>query len=159
TISVSIIMNKIYCTTNANRIYLINDYFDKRESVKDNFFKWYNINAGRFLIKTLALIPWKYFTGFQDMHLPSPYLKSTFEELWKKEYDFLDLASTYKFRDSRGLNQNVFKYWQFASGNFQPGKELGKYYNLGLEYEQAIKSIREQRHKLICLNDSDLIED
>lgn len=157
--SIAIARDKTHGTLNANGIYMINKYFNKKSSVQKNLTKWYNWKSGKYLLRTLSLSSWGYFTGFQDTHLPSPYLKSTFNTVWEKEYEALNQACNYKFRDSRGYNQNLFKYWQFASGNFEAGKDLGKYYNVGLKYRAATDALKNQKHKMICLNDSEVIND
>lgn len=143
----------------SNGIYVINKYFNKKKSIMKNFIKWYNPISGKYLVKTLLLTPWSYFTGFQIDHLANAYLKSTFEAMWEKENDILKFTSTHKFRDKRDQMQYLFKYWQLASGNFKPGKKLGKYFNLGVSHKEAIQTIINQKSKLICLNDSEEVDD
>lgn len=156
--SIAIMRDQVHGTLTSNSIYLLNKHFNKRNSLKKNFLKWYNFKAGKYFIRTLMLTPWNYFTGFQETHLPSPYLKSTFEEIWELEYKTLDEANRFKFRDPRGYNQYLFKYWQFATGNFEPSKKIGEYYNVGLRYKESISALNDQKYKMICLNDSDVIE-
>ena len=35
-----------------------------------------------------------YYAGFKEFHLPVPYLKSTFEEIWEKEPQLLEETRT-----------------------------------------------------------------
>lgn len=151
--------DEVHGSAVQNSVYVINKYFNKNQSIKENFTKWYRPMYGSFLIKTLLLTPWKYFTGFYTTHLANAYLKSTFEEVWEKETQRLNFTCSNKFRDKRDVMQFVFKFWQLASGNFIPGKRLGKSYSIGESFETVIKAIQEQRHALICLNDNDLIND
>ena len=55
--------------------------------------------------------------------------------------------------------QYLFKYWQLASGNFKPIGKIGEYFNLGEKSDQAIQAIKNQKYKLICINDSEVIDD
>ncbi len=158
-IDIAIKADEIHGSAAQNSIYIINKYFDKKKSIRKNFSKWYNPIYGKYLIKTLLLSPWNYFTGFHVSHLPNAFLKSTFIEVWEKESDRLIFTSSNKFRNKSDLTQYIFKFWQLASGNFKPGKAMGKNFNLGKNLESAVTAIEKQNYKLICLNDSDLIND
>jgi len=158
-LDVSIRADEIHGSAVANCTYAINRYFDKNKTIKENFSKWFNPSYGKYLIKTLMLSSWKNFTGFQTTHLATSYLKSTFEKVWEREETNLKATSQHKFRDKRDLMQFIFKFWQLAEGNFMPGKLLGKNYNLGKELDSALHAIKNQHHKLICLNDNDGIKD
>lgn len=142
-----------------NSVFIINKYFNKNKVIKDNFTKWYNPMYGRNLVKTFLLTPWRYFTGFYTPHLPNAYLKSTFREVWDKETDQLVLTSSHRFRNKLDLTQYIFKFWQLASGKFKPGKVMGRAFCIGGELELVINAIEKQKYKLMCLNDSDLIDD
>lgn len=158
-LDIAIKKDEIHGSAVINGMYVINKHFDKNQSIKSNLFKWYNPINGKSLIKTFLLMPWNYFTGFRTTHLANAYLKSTFEEVWEKEYDRLNFTNTNKFRDKRDVMQYVFKFWQLASGNFRPRGELGKFFNLGEDFELAIQAIQNQKYKLICLNDDEKIQD
>ena len=56
-------------------------------------------------VKSLLLLPWSmgFIPGFINPHLPNAYLKSTFEEVWDKEYELLDATSKHKFRCSQDV--------------------------------------------------------
>lgn len=82
---------------NANAIYILNKHFSKKSILKGNFKKWYNPKSGKYILRTVALSLWNYITGFEDMHLASPFLKSTFIEVLEKEYQALDEACIIKF--------------------------------------------------------------
>ena len=140
-----------------NAIVLINKYFNKKDVIKQNPFKWYNLKYGSNLIKTLLLTPWNYFTGFYTPHLPNAFLKSTFEEVWEKENELLELTSSHKFRTKLDLTQYIFKFWQLASGNFSPRRNMGKAFDIGSDLNEIEEVIKKQKFKLICLNDSEKI--
>jgi hypothetical protein len=66
------------------------------------------------------LLKWPYMAGFDNFHVSSPFLKSTFKEVWDKEREVLEETSKSKFRRVTDVNQYVFQLWQIYSGNFEP---------------------------------------
>ena len=93
--------------------------------------------------------------GFINPHLPNAYLKSTFEEVWDKEYELLDETSKHKFRCSQDVNQYIFRYWQYMTGKFSPVnmKKQGEFYYIGQQFEECCNALRNQKHKMMCIND------
>lgn len=72
------------------------------------------------MCRTIFLLPWPNFTGFYDSHLPTPYLKSVFREVWQKESSILRRTSKSKFRSYGTVNPYLFRYWQLVTGQFSP---------------------------------------
>lgn len=142
-----------------NSLYIIKKYFSKEDVLHKNIFKWYNLKYRKLLFKTILLTPWKQITGFYVDHLTNSYLKSTFEDIWEKEHKRLEYTALNKFRDIRDVNQYVFKFWQLASGKFIPGKKIGRNYNLATELPEALNAIVGDTQKIVCLNDSEEIEE
>lgn len=136
---------------------IINDYFHKNEVIKKNFFKWFNVKYGKQLVRTISLMPWNEFPGLLHQHLPNSYLKSTFEEVWKKESKILNEVTEHKFRQSLDLNQWLFENWQICSGNFHPRKaNIGKSFSItddDNENKKVYNAIAKGKYKLICIND------
>lgn len=97
-----------------------------------------------------------YFPGFEEHHLASPYLKQTFVELWQKEYKTLDQVSKEKFRTPFDVSQRVFRYAQLASGRFHPVPKAsrGEAFQLWMNPDDMYDAIRNENHKMICLNDT-----
>ena len=60
-----------------NNMCIINSSFRKYEVLRKNIWKWISPQAGNKLLRTLALLPWRNFSGFYDHHLPQGYRKST----------------------------------------------------------------------------------
>ena len=104
------------------------------------------------------LYKWPYMAGFDNFHLPAPFLKNTFKEVWDKEKDALEETSSSKFRRVTDINQYAFQLWQIYTGNFEPKsyKEVGKFFNLSNNNEELFKCIDNQSVEQICINDSDL---
>ncbi|MDD5800792.1 MAG: hypothetical protein PUD09_09200, partial [Coriobacteriales bacterium] len=63
----------------------------------------------------------------------------------------------HRIRNILDVNQYLMKYWQIASGKFNPVNEekIGKYFQIGRDDKLIEKNIKEQRYKMICLNDVD----
>lgn len=142
----------------ANDMNVINRHFEKKTVMRDHWFKWFSPKYGRSLLKTILLLPWGRFPGFFNDHLPVPFLKSTFEELWSLEKDVLHEVSTHRFRDcSHDVNQWLMRYWQFCKGDFVPvSPNRGKYY--GKVDEEVIRVLTSQKKAIICINDTEIVE-
>lgn len=147
---------------NGNDIEIINSCFDKSTCMKKDFSKWFSPKNGiKRVIKTLALNMWPWFPGFYYNHLPSNFLKSTFETIWEKEYDVLDETCSFKFRSKLNCNQWLMKFWQLAEGTDIPRSvSIGKCYHLkDNNFDEACEAVRSGKYRLICLNDTDKITD
>lgn len=99
---------------------------------------------------------WPWFPGFHYDHLPSSFLKSTLETVWDLEYDILDNTCNDKFRSKRNVNQWLFKYWQLASGNFEPrSTKFGLVFHLkGFPNKRLKEAIETNKYGMICINDT-----
>ena len=84
---------------NGNDVELINIHFDKKECMRKNFCKWFSpVNGWKSIVRTTALaFIWKWFPGFYYNHLPSNFLKSTFEEVWGLEEETLRATCTVSY--------------------------------------------------------------
>ncbi len=77
---------------------IINKYFDKRKLFHNNPYALFNHrysisnNWGNFL----SLYNRK-FSSFYSTHLPQPFLKSVFEEVWQTEETYLKEVSSHRF--------------------------------------------------------------
>ncbi|OYO51123.1 hypothetical protein CG709_19995, partial [Lachnotalea glycerini] len=142
---------------NGNDMELINIHFKKKQVMKRDFWKWYNpVNGFKMLVRTTLLIKWPWFPGFYYNHLPSNFLKSTFEEVWGIEGETLDATCMDKFRTKSNVNQWLFKFWQLASGNFIPSSpKVGRSFNIkDKTFPATIEAIETGQYKLICVNDT-----
>lgn len=152
-----------------NDIDLINKNFNRHKGDKltkrgialKHFWKWFNPRYGVRLIDTLLLMYWKTFTGFLNYHQPQPYLKKTFEHVWSKEPETLARVSGSKFRSNMDVNQYLFRYWQFASGEFYPDSVKNaflrrKYVELRTlaDVEKACAEMISGKFQMYCLNDA-----
>ena len=140
-----------------NNTAVINSHFDKKTSLQKNWKKWINLEYGVFnLLRSATFLPYPNFTGFLNPHLPAPFLKSSFEAVWRAEPGILDFVSSNKFRSKLDVNQYLIRDWQIVSGNFEPKNwyREGKYYGVSNASINQIKSdIQRKKYKLVCLND------
>lgn len=139
-----------------NNVQLINQCFCKFNVLKSNASKWFNIRYGTDLLRTLALLPWPYFTGFRNYHLPCALLKTTMEDVWSKYGDLLSETSASKFRSINDCTHWLFRYWQLVKGNFQPinVKSDSVYCEIAEDTLTYIEDIIvNQKKKIVVLND------
>ena len=143
-----------------NGIESINSHFNMKDSISKNRFKWYNYKYGLSnLYRNVVLSAWPNFPGIKFFHLPTAFSKSTFEEVWKEERDLLDRTCKNKFRTKEDVNQYLIRDWQLASGKFYPrSTNFGKYYEISDDNLEIIQDIKSGKHKMICINDSEKIE-
>ena len=148
------------CIVMANNTLMINKHFNKKKVIRQNISKWLKLSYGRYLLKSLSLMQWGFFSGFQDSHLPQPYLKRTFEDVWIECEDVLKETTQHRFRDISDVNQSLMRYWQIVSGEFSPYNvfRYRKYYEIADDNIDSIcKEISNPRKPLFILNDSDHI--
>ena len=145
-----------------NNLEALNRHINKREVLKKNRRKWFHYSYGIDMLRNLALLPWSRFTGFVDPHMPQPFLKSTFQEVWEKESEVLEETSASKFRSCSDVNQYLFRYWQLAKGNFVPiSMRDTKYITMNmtnLRRGEVSEMIASPKYTMICLNDDESID-
>ena len=133
----------------ANDVMVINDHFNKRDVVKKNLDKW-------LCLKNIYMLPVESFSSFDNPHLPLAYNKTTLNAVWDAEPTLLDETCSHKFRTDADVNQWLFRYWQFATGNFEKGKPQGKFFSIGRDDSQIKEAIESKKYKMICLSDDNV---
>lgn len=143
---------------------LINEHFNKRKSVKRDFFKWFNLAYPFYSLRNMLYLRIRKsrFNGFENHHLPQGYLKKTYDEVWMSCEKDLIRTSRSRFRQYGDIAPWLLRYWQLASGKFTPYNVYkdGRYISIRDDNVAEItECIRHPKYKLICLNDSDLLTD
>lgn len=144
-----------------NNVKTINRHFDLRKVFRKNFPKWFSFNYGVlsfFGLINLIFLFWNGVSRFRSPHLPIAYLKETFAKVWLAEPERLHQTGLSKFRSSSDLTQWLFRYWQLMTGKFHPANALGKQFDFVGDSTQNLaiyKAIRQQKHKVVCLNEFD----
>lgn len=142
---------------NGNDIELINTHFNKKECFKKHFSKWFSLRNGfKRVFKTMVLNIWPWFPGMYYNHLPSNFLKSTFETVWSEEGEVLNETCMDKFRTKSNCNQWLIKFWQLASGIPLPrSTSIGRCFHIKDRlFDEMLSSISSGRYKMICINDT-----
>lgn len=148
-----------------NDVSLINEHFDFKDTIQNNYKKWFNPKYGlKYNIQNLTLKQCPRFPGFKNFHLPQPFLKSTFYEIWEKEPEVLNEVCEHKFRSRDDVNQWLVKSWQICTGKFFPAKVKNRGILIDFEkndeqaeLQKCLKIIRGNKYKMICVNDGDTI--
>jgi len=139
-----------------NNVKLINRHFDKTEVFQKHHDKWFHPSYGFKARWNYLLRPYGKFITLRTPHNAQPYLKSSYEEVWRACGEELCATSVNRFRALDDLTPELFRAWQICSGNFIPLNTYKdtKMFPLMLCPRKAIKAIRAQSYNLICLNDN-----
>ncbi len=145
-----------WAKTIKKSVRIINRHFDKREVMSRFHDKWYNKIYGKKGRITRLLSCWPKFVTMRTPHNAQPYLKHTFEEVWAVVGAELTESSTHRFRSADDLPPELFRTWQICKGDFEPYNTYAdtKMFPLVIKPRQAVKAIRDQSYKLVCLNDN-----
>ena len=140
---------------------LINSHFRRWDTVRQSPKRWFGKHLGlKGIIMSLLLSKQRLFVGFSNYHIEQAYLKTTFNEVWEKEHDFMASSCT-RFREEVTANPYIFRYWQFATNRFFPMKRNGVYSFLIKRdvLNQIEKILQDNSISSICINDSSLCSD
>lgn len=152
------VMSYIY----LNNIVTLCKYFDKRECVRQHPLHYFHIGyPPLYFFYNLLELSFPKYTGLYTVHGPTPFLKSTFREVWEKEPELLTAVSTHRFRSRGDVSQYLFREWQKLSGNFCPGNITRDfaYFNISEDNTKLLKVLRGQKRRVVCLNDSYELKD
>lgn len=133
---------------------IINRHFQKKMILKNNLCKYLNFKYGKYNLSTLCCMPYRRILGFYEAHNGTPYLKSTFKEVWNKEFEILNETCKHKFRTPQDVNQYLIENWQFCKGNFIPCKNKTKFVKIFDDINKSCEIIEKQKVPMVCLNDT-----
>ena len=85
--------------------------------MKKHFSKWVNLAYGWNALRNLIFLD---NIDLKDLQIIIQlfFLKSEYEDIWKKEYESLDDTSLHRFRSKLDVNDWLIRYWQLTRGNF-----------------------------------------
>ena len=141
-----------------NNSLALSRHFDKRDNVRSQPGKYFKVGyPPMYFFYNFLELAFPLFTGFCTLHGPSPFLKSTFEEVWEKEGELLRRTCSHRFRNREDVNQYLFREWQKLSGNFCPRNitRRFRYYNVEDHNPGLLQTMRERRTDIICINDAE----
>ena len=139
-----------------NNIRIINKHFDKKKVMNEFHEKWFHKSYGFKARWNYILQPYNKFVVLRTPHNAQPYLKSTFTTAWESAEKELSESASHRFRSVNDLTPELFRTWQICLGHFEPYNTYQdtKMFPLMVKPYQAIKAIKNQSYKLVCLNDS-----
>ena len=136
---------------------IVGKHFKKKDIIKKNWRKYFDLRNGTEIIKTLLCLPFHDLVGFNEMHTAYSYLKETYREVWETEGYELEESCKVKFRGEFSINHHVMRYWQMAKGNIAVRRvdfsKMCDIYKSGDE-KTAIRCIENGRPSMICINDN-----
>ena len=148
-----------------NNIILINEKFDRQDVLRKHRAKFYSLvdKKGFLTNVSMAILRRRDFFGFEYLHLPSAFLKSTLEKVWEEHFDWLDETCSNRFRNAEDVNQYIYRYYQYVTGKFHPHnwRKDGMAFQVNdgekdNNVEETCEAIRSKRFKMICVNEADV---
>lgn len=138
---------------------LLNTHFRKKNiCCWKNRKKWYGSYLGfNGILRNMAKWNQYFFTGFENRHSAQSFLKSTFEEVWAAEPDYLWKTSGSRIRHDTNVTQYLMRYWQLVKNEFAPNLFAGrKYFEISDELiDEIADCICGQKADIVCLNDTE----
>ena len=149
-----------------NNMILLNSQYDRRKVLKQQWKKFYLVKDKKALMMNWSFFLWRRhdFFGLEYSHLPSSYLKSTYEKVWKENEQLLNCVSGNRFRSVEDVNQYIFKNEQLVTGKFSPynWRKNGKAFHMNdgdsseNNIEEMCQAIERGTYKMICVNESEV---
>lgn len=139
-----------------NDLFLINKNFNKKEVIKKNRNKIYNLKYGKRNLRYMILNRRNYFCGFDITHTAHSFLKSTLAEVWEKEHEILDRTCSHKFRSVLDINQWAIHWYQMVKGDFIPvsHKTNTTYFSLQNNNQALYNYLNDKNSTIACINDT-----
>ncbi len=140
-----------------NNSMVLAKYFDKRSNMRKQKNAYWHIGYPlMYFGYNMLEMAFPRFTGFCTVHGPAPLQCGTYRLLWEKEEALLDATCSHPFRDAKDVSQYLIREWQKLSGNFIPTNvsKLCHYFDVDDSNQKLIDTIRNQKSKVVCINDS-----
>ncbi|MBQ9203662.1 MAG: capsule biosynthesis protein CapK [Prevotella sp.] len=144
------------CFNMMTCIGLVNGHFNRWRTVCQSPRRWFGPHLGLTgLLMSCMLAKQRLFVGFTNYHVEQAFLKSTLNEVWESEGEFISGSCT-RFRSPVQPIQYLFRYWQFASNTFYPMKRNRAFFFLSNRevLKDMEKTMKEEKCVSLCLNDS-----
>lgn len=143
----------------TNNSLIISKHFDKKKNMKAQSKAYFKLGypLRNFVYNGLELA-FPRFTGLYTQHGPSPFLKSTLNEVWGEEAECLDRTGHSRFRSNTDVSQYLFREWQKLTGHFVPANIEREfvYYEMGRDDRAIANCIANGTKKVICINDANV---
>ncbi len=157
----SIVRPSCVAQTILNDLELINRLHPRRD-LDRRLGKWLSPRYGLGnLLKTLSLLPWSFFPGFFDPHMPQAYLRTSFLRAWEQWGPELAAACRNRFRAPSDLSHWLVRYDALCRGEFMP-RNFADTLLSDLDdrsIERVCSAVESGSRRMVCLNDSTDIAD
>lgn len=141
--------------TVLNNLIIINKLINKKDMIRKYWDKFFNIQYGRYALKSILTVPWFGITGWHDFHLPVAFKKSSFMDLSTRIPRIWDEQLNRRTRSKEDISPWIVRYWQLANGDFIPTRVdlYGKMIELkdGINIQDLM--LQFSSNKILCLND------
>ena len=138
---------------------LLNAHFRKRRiCCWRNRKLWYGSYLGLSgILRNLSKWHQCFFTGFDNIHSVQSFLKTTFEEVWAAEPDYLWKTSGSRVRHDTNVTQYLMRYWQLAKNEFAPNRFVNRrcFSIDDKEIDDIVDCVGNQTADIVCLNDTE----
>lgn len=144
----------------VNNIKVINQRFNKRKVMRQQFFKFFNFKNLELNIYSALLLFWPKFTRFFDLHYPYSFLKSNMAHVVNENHVDYQRTMRDRFRSTSDITIWLVRYYSLVEGQFSVrSPRVGKIYDLKTAENQALLDIKKEIHKLIVINDNAELSD
>lgn len=152
-----IIPHQSFSYLQFNNTVLLNRNFEANKAFRKHWKKWICAQTPKSLLKLMWYGKKTSIPGMDNNHIHCAYLKSTFEAIWRKEKECLHESCVTKLRTRNDVTDWCIRDWQLLTGMFHPAKPIGKAFSTESlnGSDEAIRYLRYQKGKVICLNDSE----
>lgn len=141
-------------STQTNNMEIINEKISKSDFLKNTKGKLFRREYGKYNLKSMLNLSSRILVGLQETHLPTSFLKSSFDYFWENETDVLNSTTHTRFKNKSNVNQWLFRDWQIVTGRFIPRSiSFGKLFSLKKGKNQIHKELTKRRVKVLCIND------
>ena len=156
--------NDIFNHILLNNCALLNSKYTRQDFHRNAGHKRYPFCDPKGLITNAAMgvLRREAFFGFAYFHLPSPFLKSTLEEVWHDHETELDIVCHNRFRSINDVNQYVFAERQYVTGQYEPYpiRKTGFAFHLNdsdteqNNIQEVCDAISQRKYRIICVNEA-----
>ena len=146
--------------TMFNDYCIVNQSFNIKKSIANNWKKWFNIKELGFRRVTKNLLCYIANHSLPVSaygHFAHPHMKSTLHEVWNRHPEVMEQTTKSRFRSDDQVSQWLICAWSQAKGAFYPAhnNRLGRFYSISPEYTPRICDvIKNGAAPQICINDS-----
>lgn len=142
---------------------MMNRRHRKYHSIFGHPAKWFNLRYRLSdIVKTFSLLPYPLFSGVRQPHMPQPYLRSSFERMWREEGELFDSTCSHKFRDQKSdVSHWAVRMDVLARGEFAPHGMRDVHLDLigDGSIDRICDFIERREYAMFCINDSNDIAD